>query len=182
MHFHAPEVKLRFGSQIMLSFSRQNTKVTILNSVIWPLSFLNISGSQHRKSLSSPEPMSTGGDSERSRSPSPAKDDQDEPPTGSPLGGSGLDNVILQTTTSVSSSISGPLPVTGSSISTLDSAALVTTTATTTTEAASEHNCNFEATHNHNNANDTNDNNFVASQHNSADSTAQNIINGQDNR
>jgi len=142
-------------------------------------------GSQHRKSLSSPEPMSTGGDSERSRSPSPTKDDQDEPPTGSPLGGSGLDNVILQTTTSVSSSISGPLPVTGSSISTSDSAALVTTTATTTTEAASEHNCNFEAfeaTHNHNNANDTNDNNFVASQHNSADSTAQNIINGQDNR
>lgn len=129
--------------------------------------------------------MSTGGDSERSRSPSPTKDDQDEPPTGSPLGGSGLDNVILQTTTSVSSSISGPLPVTGSSISTSDSAALVTTTATTTTEAASEHNCNFEAfeaTHNHNNANDTNDNNFVASQHNSADSTAQNIINGQDNR
>jgi hypothetical protein len=128
--------------------------------------------------------MSTGGDSERSRSPSPVKDDQDEPPTGSPLGG--LDNVILQTTTSVSSSISGPLPVTGSSISTSDSAALVTTTATTTTEAASEHNCNFEAfeaTHNHNNANDTNDNNFVASQHsNSADSTTQNIINGQDNR
>ena len=123
--------------------------------------------------------MSTGGDSERSRSPSPAKEDQDEPPTG------GLDNVILQTTTSVSSSISGPLPVTGSSISTSDSAALVTTAATTTTEAASERNCNFEAfeaTHNHNNANDTNDNNFVASQHNSADSTAQNIINGQDNR
>merc|ERR1719189_416383 len=51
-------------------------------------------GSEHRKSLSSPEPMSTGGDSERSGSPSPAKEDQDEPPSG------GLDNVILQTTTS----------------------------------------------------------------------------------
>jgi len=74
-----------------------------------------------------------------------------------------LDNVINQTTSvsSTGNALTGNGSLTGSSISTSD-AALVTTST-----AAAGDSCNFEATLNQNNVNDTNDNKFVAN--NSAD-------------